>query len=835
MGWTKPHCLSFDRVRLTRYIGASKTAGGKGTRCCQKNFVTNYILKRYTLQVHEKNAVLQCADCSKKFVRESDLKRHRDSVHSTEKITCKFCDTSFTRKDNLLKHLNNKRCGRKLEKEAGKRKRVNLSVSSTKKKTQLFTSAENSTVDPENIFLPPKENESAFQKAYTTFNLPNSDSSLGIKEFLFLRKEETIFIFCNVLETYKAFKVSKWVHCIYSNVTDAGKMIKNVEFKTPNNEVLQETNLARLYDDMSEKIVKESEDFGGRDSGWTLDEILRLEVRTNRYSPFKGSSSFIEMPKQIAETKAIINVINKKDSQCFMWSILAALYPNTSNPNKTTLNLNIILVPETRDQPLDKLLRTVSVVEILRTVFEFENLIYTKCGYRSSLKKIRTPVRRAATELSNSIKIELEKENASSDLIEELLAKLIDKEKQLENVDKNITILTNMDDLEKEIEKQQEYRDSIITCKVRANKILNKRETESRNTPITSSRSEQQFSSLKLPQLQIPQFDGNILKFSDFFAQFEAAIHNNSNLSDVEKFNYLKSYLIDEAEIAIRGLTLSANNYTIALNIIKERFGRKDLIIDSHMSKLLHLNPVRKSDDILSLRKLYSECEIHIRGLQNCRVNPDTYSSLLYPIILKSIPRDLSLEFTGKSYGQTENMISDLLDFLKIEIQCRERTEHLTKEFNSYDSNPRKETRYYYNEKPNYKHSKFNKYSIDSAYGKNKNTYVPTTSTFVVNVNKCVFCLGTDNKNDHSSDSCPKSIEESKLSLRKNGICYLCLTRGHIFRACKKARVCANCKGRHSELICDTSFIPTNNPNNQNTSSENAGVRGSSPCNVTPP
>ncbi|GFV11523.1 uncharacterized protein TNCV_975151 [Trichonephila clavipes] len=264
------------------------------------------------------------------------------------------------------------------------------------------------------------------------------------------------------------------------------------------------------------------------------------------------------------------------------------------------------------------------------------------------LKKIRTPVRRAATELSNSIKIEIEKGNASSDLIEELLAKLIDKEKQLENVDKDITILTNMDDLEKEIEKQQEYRASIITCKVRANKILNKRETESRNTLITSSRSEQQFSSLKLLNCKSHNLTEIFLKFSDFFAhtQFETAIHSNSNLSDVEKFNYLKSYLIDEAKIAIRGLTLSANNYTIALNIIKERFGRKDLIIDSHMSKLLHLNPVRKSDDILSLRKLYSECEIHIRGLQNCRVNPDTYSSLLYPIILKSIPRDLSLEFT---------------------------------------------------------------------------------------------------------------------------------------------------------------------------------------------
>ncbi|GFY35757.1 c2H2-type domain-containing protein [Trichonephila clavipes] len=203
-----------------------------------------------------------------------------------------------------------------------------------KKKTQLSTSAENSTADPENIFLPPKENESAFQKAYKTFNLPNNDSSLGIKEFLLLRKEETIFIFRNELETYKALKVSKWVHCIYSKATDAGKMIKNVEFKTPNNDVLQGTNLARLYDYMSEKIVKESEDFEDRDSGWTLDEILRLEVRTNRYSPFRGSSSFIEVPKQITETKAIINVINKRtlSVSCGLFSQLFT--PTPATPTK---------------------------------------------------------------------------------------------------------------------------------------------------------------------------------------------------------------------------------------------------------------------------------------------------------------------------------------------------------------------------------------------------------------------------------------------------------------------------------------------------------------------
>ncbi|GFY22996.1 c2H2-type domain-containing protein [Trichonephila clavipes] len=154
------------------------------------------------------------------------------------------------------------------------------------------------------------------------------------------------------------------------------KKIKNVEFKTPNNEVLQETNLARLYDDMSEKIVKESEDFEGRDSGWTLDEILRLEVRTNRYSPFRGSSSFIEVPKQIAETKTIINVINKKDSQCFMWSILAALYPSTSNPNKTSsyvphlnkLNFDGISFPT----PLNEVKKFSKMNDIGINIYSFE-------------------------------------------------------------------------------------------------------------------------------------------------------------------------------------------------------------------------------------------------------------------------------------------------------------------------------------------------------------------------------------------------------------------------------------------------------------------------------
>ncbi|GFY40350.1 hypothetical protein TNIN_344381 [Trichonephila inaurata madagascariensis] len=75
------------------------------------------------------------------------------------------------------------------------KERVDLTVSSRKKKTQLSTFAENSAAAapknsttvpehstavpensmavPEKIFLPPKESESAFQKAYKTFLTQN--------------------------------------------------------------------------------------------------------------------------------------------------------------------------------------------------------------------------------------------------------------------------------------------------------------------------------------------------------------------------------------------------------------------------------------------------------------------------------------------------------------------------------------------------------------------------------------------------------------------------------------------------------------------------------------
>ena len=61
-------------------------------------------------------------------------------------------------------------------------------------------------------------------------------------------------------------------------------------------------------------------------SGWTLDAVLVITVHIAAYQPLHGAT-YLPTPKKLAACKAIVNVCNYNDNKCFVWSVLAALYP----------------------------------------------------------------------------------------------------------------------------------------------------------------------------------------------------------------------------------------------------------------------------------------------------------------------------------------------------------------------------------------------------------------------------------------------------------------------------------------------------------------------------
>lgn len=92
----------------------------------------------------------------------------------------------------------------------------------------------------------------------------------------------------------------------------------------------------------------------------------------------------------------------------------------------------------------------------------------------------------------------------------------------------------------------------------------------------------------RLPKLDLAMFDGNILKWTSFWDRFNASVHSKA-IPDVEKLSYLLCALEGSARQAVDGLETTSANYAVDRDILEDRFGKRDRIIDAHNEALQNL------------------------------------------------------------------------------------------------------------------------------------------------------------------------------------------------------------------------------------------------------
>ena len=136
-------------------------------------------------------------------------------------------------------------------------------------------------------------------------------------------------------------------------------------------------------------------------------------------------------------------------------------------------------------------------------------------------------------------------------------------------------------------------------------------------------------SSVRLPKLEIPSFSGDKLKWSEFWAAFEASIHKNTNISDIEKLNYLMSKLSGEAKQSVPGTHLSNENYAVVVDLLKKRYGDQQTVVNSHYVELINLKSVPNTSK--GLRNLHEQIEKHLRSLQalDQDINQDVFIAMI--------------------------------------------------------------------------------------------------------------------------------------------------------------------------------------------------------------
>ena len=184
--------------------------------------------------------------------------------------------------------------------------------------------------------------------------------------------------------------------------------------------------------------------------------------------------------------------------------------------------------------------------------------------------KVRAGHRGSATRLIVQAEAALTAEPPNSADLELAVANLNRKLEVLTPLDAEILELTPDDDIEAEIDHADQYQENIRRTLSKLNKALLAATAPTpgewprvtlplpATPPTGDSLSSDPLAAttpvrtkVKLPKLTLPHFNGNLTRWTAFWDSYESAIHGNDALSEVDKFNYLRSLLEGPAFEAI--------------------------------------------------------------------------------------------------------------------------------------------------------------------------------------------------------------------------------------------------------------------------------------------
>ena len=103
------------------------------------------------------------------------------------------------------------------------------------------------------------------------------------------------------------------------------------------------------------------------------------------------------------------------------------------------------------------------------------------------------------------------------------------------------------------------------------------------------------------PEWKLAEFNGNPLKWHEWYGQFKSAIDSQSLTDDV-KLTYLKTLVTGKAKIAIAEFAYCGLMYKDALRILERKFGQPQAVVNAHLDKLSNFPPLKmhNSDNIIN-------------------------------------------------------------------------------------------------------------------------------------------------------------------------------------------------------------------------------------------
>ena len=151
--------------------------------------------------------------------------------------------------------------------------------------------------------------------------------------------------------------------------------------------------------------------------------------------------------------------------------------------------------------------------------------------------------------------------------------------------------------------------------------------------------------SVKLPDIRVNKFDGDPRKWNEWSSMFSSVIHNNRDISDIERMSYLQSLVIGSAKEAVSGYLCNPGFYHEALSELERRFGNPQHVV-SALTKELELWQRPQASDHATLISYASFLRKLVQTFNAHGFYADLKSTYLVRIARDKLPWSLKMKWS---------------------------------------------------------------------------------------------------------------------------------------------------------------------------------------------
>lgn len=374
----------------------------------------------------------------------------------------------------------------------------------------------------------------------------------------------------------------------------------------------------------------------------------------------------------------------------------------------------------------------------------------------ASLKKTRTAIKSRLTRLKN----QFEKHNSDKSFAREIQCLLKNCNDEFYKVQSEIESLEELDD-----SSYDAFETSYLELMSQINRLLSSTDI---NQTISNPNIDNKSFNVNLPKISVPTFDGTYENWLPFKDIYTSLIHNNVQLSNVDKFYYLKLALINGAARVIESIPVADQYYSIAWSNIIDRYENKRYITKKHIRALINLNTASK----LNLREFIEKLQTNYNALKALQLPVEAWDAILVELIVSKLDIKLNEEWETSSAEIELPTFQQILKFLNQKCKIIEAVNEGKAEIHLIK---------------NHKHSN------------NKNKSHVSLNSETTKLLKCVMC-----SSDHLLFQCIKfknlPTNDKFEFVKSNNLCVNCLRADHKTNQCKSSN-CKTCQKKHNTLL----------------------------------